>query len=122
MKKTLVLGVIAVLSLGALTACGGGSSGGREIVVEMGVDGEMSFNPPELTATKGEKLSIKLINKDSQAHSFAITDLNVKSGNVAAGKEKTIQVTASKTGDIEFHCDIAGHKDGGMEGVLKVNG
>lgn len=120
MKKTLVLGLIAVLSLGALTACGG-SSGGREITVEMGPDGEMAFNPPEITATKGEKISFKLVNKDSQAHSFVITDLNVKSGNVAAGATKVVEATASKTGDIEFHCDIAGHKDGGMEGVLHVN-
>lgn len=121
MKKTLVLGLVAVLSLGALTACGG-SSGGREITVEMGVDGEMAFNPPEITATKGEKLTFKLVNKDSQAHSFVIQDLNVKSGNVAAGATKTLPpVTVSKSGDIEFHCDIAGHKDGGMEGVLKAN-
>lgn len=121
MKKTLVFGLVAVLSLGALTACGGGSSGGREVTVEMGVDGEMAFNPPEITATKGEKLTFKLVNKDVQAHTFVITDLNVKSGNVAAGATKTVSTTVSKSGDIEFHCDIAGHKDGGMEGVLKVN-
>lgn len=121
MKKTLTLGLIAVLSLGALTACGGGSSGGREVVIEMGTDGEMAFFPPEITAKKGEKLSVKLINKDTQAHSFVIKDLNVKSGNVAAGKEKIVPVTVSKDGTIEFICDVAGHKDGGMEGVLTVN-
>jgi plastocyanin len=121
MKKTLMLGLVAVLSLGALTACGGSSGGGREVTIEMGVDGEMAFNPPEFTATKGEKITVKLINKDTQAHSFAIKDLNVKSGNVAAGQTKTVNFTASKTGEIEFFCDVAGHKDGGMVGTLKVN-
>lgn len=121
MKKTLTLGLIAVLSLGALTACGGGSSGGREVVIEMGTDGEMAFFPAEITATKGEKITVKVVNKDTQAHSFAIKDFNVKSGNVAAGKEWSGTFTASKTGEIEFICDVAGHKDGGMHGVLKVN-
>lgn len=122
MKKTLVLGLIAVLSMGALTACSGSSGGGgRTIEVVMGEDGEMAFNPPDLTATKGEKITVHLVNKDSQAHSFAIKDFNVNSGNVAAGKTKDVTFTASKTGDIEYYCAVAGHKDGGMVGTLKVN-
>ncbi|HLO03708.1 MAG TPA: cupredoxin domain-containing protein [Symbiobacteriaceae bacterium] len=121
MKKTLMLGLVAVLSLGALTACGGSSGGSTPVTIEMGKDGEMAFNPPQFTAKKGEKVTVKLVNKDSQAHSFVIADFNVKSGNVAANQTKEVTFTASKTGEIEFHCDVAGHKDGGMEGVLKVN-
>jgi nitrite reductase (NO-forming) len=121
MKKTLVLGLVAILSLGALTACSGGSSStGRVIEVELGPDGEMAFNPPELNATKGEKITVRLSNNDSQTHSFVIKDFNATSGNVAAGKTKDLTFTASKTGEIAYYCAIPGHRDGGMEGVMHV--
>jgi nitrite reductase (NO-forming) len=121
MKKAAILGLIEVLSLGALTACSGSSGGGRPVEIIMGENGEMAFNPPEFEAKKGEKITVKLVNKDTQAHSFVIKDLNVNSSSVPAGKTKEVTFTASKTGEIEFYCDVAGHKDGGMEGVMKVN-
>jgi len=123
MKKLVMLVLVAVLSLGVLTACGGGSSApAQELTVEMGIDGAMAFKPDTLTAKKGEKIKVTLVNKDpSQAHTFLIPTLNVKSGQVAAGQTETIEVTASKTGEHQIICDVPGHKEGGMTGKLIVN-
>lgn len=117
-----MLVLVAVMSLGVLTACGGSSAPPQELTVEMGIDGAMAFEPATLTVKKGDKLKITLVNKDpSVAHTFLIPALNVNSGQVAAGQTATIEVTASKVGEHDIICDVPGHKEGGMTGKLIVN-
>ncbi|HLN65072.1 MAG TPA: cupredoxin domain-containing protein [Symbiobacteriaceae bacterium] len=121
MKKALVLALMAVMSLGLLTACGGGGGAAHKLEVVAGENGAMTFNPATLSVKKGEKVEVTLVNKDSaQNHSFLVTDLNVKSKQVAPGQKEVITFDASKAGEFEFHCDVPGHKDGGMVGKITV--
>lgn len=116
-----MLAIVAFLSLGLLTACGGGGGAGRTIEIIAGEGSAMKYDQSTLTAKKGEKITIHLVNKDgTQAHSILIPDFNVNSGQVAANKDKSITFTASKTGEFDFHCDVPGHKEGGMFGKLTV--
>jgi len=120
MKKIAMLALVAVLSV-VLTACGGGGGPAKQLEVVMGEGGEMKYTPASLEVKKGEKVEVTIVNKDSaQNHSFLIKDLNVKSKQVQPGQKETLTFTASKAGDIEFFCDVPGHKDGGMVGTLKV--
>ena len=123
MKKVVLLALVAVLPLGILAGCGGGGGGaGTTLEVIMGEGGAMTYSPATLTVKKGDKVSVKLINKDAaQAHSFLITDLKVKSSQVAPGKTETINFTADKAGTFEFYCDVPGHKEGGMVGKMTVS-
>jgi uncharacterized cupredoxin-like copper-binding protein len=121
MKKVLMLALVAVMSLGLLSACGGGGGAVHKLEVTAGDNGQMSYNPATLTVKKGEKVEVTLINKDAgQNHTFVVTDLSVKSAQVVPGKTGTVNFTPNKTGTFEFFCDIPGHKDGGMVGKLTV--
>jgi uncharacterized cupredoxin-like copper-binding protein len=121
MKKVLMLALVAIMSLGVLTACGGGGGAVHKLEVTAGDNGQMSYNPATLTVKKGEKVEVTLINKDAgQNHTFVVTDLNVKSAQVLPSKSAVITFTPSKTGTFDFFCDIPGHKDGGMLGKITV--
>lgn len=121
MKKVLILALVALMSLGLLTACGGGGGATHKIEITAGDGGQMTYNPAAITVKKGEKVEVSLINKDAgQNHTFVVTDMNVKSAQVLPGKTGTITFTASKTGTFDFFCDIPGHKDGGMLGKITV--
>lgn len=122
MKKFALLALVAVLALGLLAGCGGGGgAAAKTLTVNMGEGGAYKFSPDNLSLTKGETVNVTIVNKDSaQAHTFILTDFNVKSTQVAPGKTETLKFTASKTGEFSFICDVPGHKDGGMTGKLVV--
>ncbi|HWI51186.1 MAG TPA: cupredoxin domain-containing protein [Symbiobacteriaceae bacterium] len=121
MKKIVIFAIVAVLSLGVLTACGGGGGAAHKLEVVAGENGEMKYNPATLSVKKGEKVEVTLINKDSaQAHSFILPKFNAKSNQVQPGQKEVVTFTANATGDFEFNCDVPGHKDGGMIGKLTV--
>lgn len=122
MKKIFALVLMAVLSLGILTACGGGGGGAtKEITVEMGEGGAMTFKPANLEVAKGENVKLTLINKDpGQAHSLVITALNFKSKQLAPNTQEVYTFKADKAGNHDFFCDVPGHKDAQMVGKINV--
>ncbi|BAD42137.1 conserved hypothetical protein [Symbiobacterium thermophilum IAM 14863] len=123
MRKLASLLVVALLSLGVLTGCGGGGGGNvKELTVEMGINGEMKFTPDVLEATKGETIKITLVNKDPNvAHNFLIPAFNVNSGQVPPGQTATVEVKVTQSGEHDIICDVPGHREAGMVGKLIVN-
>lgn len=120
MKKLAMLALLAVLSLGLLTACGGGGDV-RKITVDMGINNEMDFAPDALEVKKGETVEVTIINRDTaQNHTFVVKDFNVKSKQVTPGQQEVLKFKATKSGSFEILCDVPGHKEGGMVGTLKV--
>lgn len=119
-KKVAVLSLVALMSLGLLTGCGS-SGAAKELTVEMGDGGEFKYTPAELQVNKGDNVKVKLINKDAAAaHTFLIKELNVKSTQVQPNQTGEVKFKADKTGEFEFYCDVAGHKEGGMIGKITV--
>lgn len=120
MKKIAALALVAILSLGLLTACGGGATGEPVTLdVVAGENGEWKFNPDKLSVAKGSQVTINLINKDKVKHDFVVSDLNAKV-TADAGQTASGTFTASKTGDFQIICAEPGHKDSGMVGTLTV--
>jgi len=119
LKKIFMLAITALLSLGLLTACGGGAA--QTVTVKMGVNGAMAFDPVDLRASAGD-IKVNLVNADpSQPHSFTIPALNVKSKQVPAGKSDSVTIKGAKAGQTyDIICDTPGHKDGGMVGKLII--
>lgn len=118
-----MLVLVAILSLGVLTACGGGggSKSAREVEVVMGANGEWKFTPDLVEVTKGETVKFNLVNKDAaQAHSFIVAELNLKSQQVPANTTQSVTHTFDKTGEFALTCDVPGHKDAGMIGKIVV--
>jgi len=114
-----MMAIVALLSLGLLTACGGGAA--QTVTVKMGENGAMAFNPAELKVSAGD-IKVNLINSDpSQPHNFTIPALNVKSKQIPAGGTETITIKGAKAGQTyDIICDVPGHREAGMVGKLIV--
>ena len=120
-----------VISVAALPACGGGSSGSSAPCPttsspRAAVNGEVTicafdikYDVKEITAPAGA-LKITLINKGNQRHTFTMKnpDLNL----VTPGKNDTDSgtVTLAK-GEYKYECTEDAHAGAGMTGKIVVS-
>ncbi|HET6846743.1 MAG TPA: cupredoxin domain-containing protein, partial [Anaerolineales bacterium] len=99
-----------------------GLDGGRMVYIGMGgaIDGVVN---PRLEAKVGDIVTIKFMSGEGAEHNFVIPDLGVDSGHVV-GQGKTVSVTfgVDRPGEFAYFCDLPGHRQAGMEGVLAVAG
>ncbi len=80
---------------------------------------EFAFRPDALAAAPGDEITIRLTNDGSILHNLEILGTVVEA---APGQTAEITVTLPDTpGDIDFWCNIAGHREAGMEGVLTLS-
>jgi plastocyanin len=117
----IAIGALAVAL--TLSACGGGAQAptGKTIEVETT---EFAFTPNTFTAKVGEAITFEVTNKGTLDHNFVVFDpagAEVARGTVALGGTANIKVTPSEAGTYEVVCDVAGHKESGMTGVLTVS-
>jgi plastocyanin len=118
-RRTLfLLGAMALLSV-ALTACGGGASGGGQPLNVTVTLNEFKFDPATVNATPGQTVNLTVKNIGSVPHTWVLPAANVKL-NVDPGKSDTKTFTAPAAGSYDIQCDIAGHKEAGMIGKLIV--
>ena len=114
----------------------------RTVEVEMYEtdDGEMLFEPSELSFSKGETIIFAIKNKGELDHEFVIDtyannmehrDLMMKfpemehddpnSVTLAPGETGEIAWTFANSGYFHFACLIPGHMESGMHGPIKVS-
>lgn len=97
-----------------------GIAGGRMVYIGVGgtIDGLIN---PELTVYEGELVQINLINGEGAEHDIFVDQYNARS-NVVIGKNAsaTISFEATKPGEFAYFCTIAGHRQAGMEGLIRV--
>jgi nitrite reductase (NO-forming) len=83
-----------------------------------GIDGEVN---PELVFHQGESAQINLINGEGAEHDVVIDLYGVRSNHVIGkGASATISFVADRTGVFAYYCSVAGHRQAGMEGRLRV--
>jgi len=128
-RVTVLVSAAALLML-ALAACGGGDDNGGNgggdgapagaITVNMT---EFKFEPATIEAQTGE-ITFNLVNDGTVDH-----DMHIEiPGNpqtselVGPGESATFTVTINEPGEYEIWCTVAGHRESGMEGTLKVTG
>jgi cytochrome c oxidase subunit 2 len=80
---------------------------------------DIAFSPNEITIPANTPVTINLTNKGVTSHNFVIDALNIHSGDILSGATGSVTITAP-AGDYEFYCDVPGHKEAGMVGVLHV--
>lgn len=120
-KFVLLVGLLVAVTA-VLSACGGGGSGGGGAgTVTVSVEGsEFAYQPADLVAKPGQKVTVNFKNIGTVEHTFVIKDLNFKL-TAQPGQTVTGSFTAPSTaGTYEIHCDIAGHTEAGMAGKLTV--
>ncbi len=141
MKKLLaLLAVIALAALG-LAACGGddddddgedtaavttqattgGAAGGSTVDISSPSGSDLAFDQSEVTAQAGP-VTINYDNPQSLSHDVVVED---SSGEVLGGTDLVSGGTTSATVELQagtytFFCDVPGHREAGMEGMLSV--
>lgn len=79
------------------------------------VSGNFFFEPSSYNAASGE--IVVSVEENKGFHTFVIDELGVKE-TLASGT--TFSFTAD-AGEYEYYCDVPGHKEKGMTGMLTVN-
>ncbi len=118
LRGLLLLVALAVLPA---TACGGGSSqpaGSIKVTLT-----EFKFDPKSVSAKSG-KVEFFLVNSGTTSHDLVITDGSgkqvAKSELIQPGNTAVLTVDNLAAGSYTIFCDVAGHRESGMEGTLQV--
>jgi uncharacterized cupredoxin-like copper-binding protein len=106
---------------------------------------DMSFEPDHLTVKAGETIRFVIANQSEADHDFTIGDVEEQTAHrkemaemmekgsemhhdddanavsVKAGQTGTLIWKFSKAGSFEFDCNIPGHFEAGMKGVIVVS-
>lgn len=97
-----------------------GIASGRMVYIGVGgeIDGQVN---PVLSVHEGEVVQVNLINGEGAEHDIFVDQYNARS-SVVVGKNasSTFSFTASKPGEFAYFCTIAGHRQAGMEGLVRV--
>lgn len=97
-----------------------GIADGRMVYIGVGGSIDKKVNP-ELEVHEGELVQINLINGEGAEHDIFVDQYNAKSTTVIGkNASATISFTASKAGEFAYFCTIAGHRQAGMEGLVRV--
>ena len=86
--------------------------------ITMGSNGNLVFDPSELTISAGE--SVTIINGDLPPHNFVVADHpELSHSDLAFVGGESFTVTFDEAGDYEFQCEP--HAGAGMKGVIHVS-
>jgi uncharacterized cupredoxin-like copper-binding protein len=98
---------------------GGGGGGGGAAADWVAVDIAYDQAPTELAAGT---VSASLTNEGAIEHNVVIEELgDEKILEAPPGQNDTAEVEL-EAGEYTFYCDVAGHREAGMEGTLTVSG
>jgi heme/copper-type cytochrome/quinol oxidase subunit 2 len=112
-----VLTALVALCLGAILVAAipqGGASAGVSAEVLSGLSAlsvaSSAFDQQEIHAKVGETIALRLDNRDSEAHSFDIDELNVHAP-MPARQSGLALFKPSKPGTYTFYCGIPAHRN-----------
>lgn len=90
----------------------------------IGVGGEIDgVINPELHVNLGDTVRLTVINGDPIMHDLIIDEFGVHSPHLVAAEEiAVLEFVADKPGNFFYYCSIPGHRDIGMQGLLRVAG
>lgn len=125
----LVMAVIAMAAL--LAACGANSAppasgaaapagGGSEQELKVTAS-DFKFDPNSFTVKAGQKVKVTMTNKGAVDHNWVVNDASgaqVFKMTVTVGKTLSGEFTLPTAGTYTLICDVAGHKEAGMQGKI----
>lgn len=131
----LAVGLIGLIGAGAVASAAGmreieehgaesdeGGGGGGEAVsnepVFVAIDIAYESAPTELPTGENE---LTLENEGTIQHNVVFEELNDEKVLDAAGGETDTATVSIEAGEYTYYCDVAGHREAGMEGTLTVS-
>ncbi len=97
-----------------------GIAGGRMVYLGVGgdIDGEIN---PTLMVHEGELVQINLINGEGAEHDVVLDQYAARSSIVVGvNASSTFSFVATKVGEFAYFCSLPGHREAGMEGLIRV--
>jgi uncharacterized cupredoxin-like copper-binding protein len=94
---------------------GGGETAATEVNLEL-VD--IAFVPKDFTIAANTDILIHLTNTGAAPHNFTVESLGI-SEDVAPGESKDVTINTGP-GELDYYCDVPGHRQAGMEGTITV--
>ena len=128
-KRMVLFVLVGVLVIALLAACSSSSLSGAKPAAGGGksfnvTTTEFAFAPNSFNAKPGDKLTFRIVNKGTVEHTFVVQSLDgsteLAKVSVQPGETKALEYTPQEAGAYPIVCDIAGHKESGMEGSLVV--
>lgn len=92
-------------------------SASQEITVE---GNEFAFSPENITVKQGQEVKLTFKNTGEFPHNYAIADLDVLTKTIQGGGEDIVTFTPNEAGNFTITCEVPGHADRGMTGILTV--
>lgn len=96
----------------------------RTIEIEAGTrpDGSMYLAPDDVTVDLGDVVTIRVRNPDPVFHDVAILSYGGEDIEIEVPKYKTEErtFTANTAGDFRMVCEVSGHKQKGMQGMIHI--
>ena len=97
----------------------------KDVTVHAGTnaDGSLHFRPKDVRVDEGERVRLTLVNDDEDTpHDWALLEYGGRDIEVyvRGGQSRSINFTANEIGTYRIVCQVAGHKQQGMEGSLTV--
>jgi plastocyanin len=127
MRRTFALTALLALPLGTLAACGGDDDGGDDAgpsgsapegaVVVHALD-SLAFDEEAYSAPAGE-ITFVYENDGSLPHTLLVDGIDGDEFKLEVGDTDEGAVTL-EAGEYVLYCDVAGHRDAGMEADLTV--
>lgn len=90
----------------------------------VGVGGEIDgVINPELVVNLGDTVRLTIINGDPILHDIKIDEFGVASGDLLEAEQTVVmEFIADQPGVFSYYCSVPGHRQIGMEGILRVVG
>jgi plastocyanin len=92
-----------------------GEGAGEAVTVE---SYDIYFEPDELSIPADTDVPVQLPNEGVALHNFSVDELGI-SVDIAPGATEETVINAP-AGEYEFYCNVPGHKEAGMLGMLTV--
>jgi len=125
MRNVLIPG--AILTAAVLAGCGDTDGGGAEPAPAGGRGGtvevvakDIEFPEHTYEAAAGD-VSFRYVNAGAIAHTLLIEDVDGFKLEVGAKGDEDQGTADLEPGTYVLYCDVAGHRDAGMEATLKVS-
>jgi len=97
-----------------------GIAQGKMVFIGKGGDIEGRVNP-DLNVHEGDVVQITLINGEGAEHNVVLPDVRASSQHVIGpGASSVLVFRAANIGSFAYFCTIAGHREAGMQGMLRV--
>jgi nitrite reductase (NO-forming) len=79
---------------------------------------DIYFEPKEVSIPADTDVTVRVPNKGVTLHNFSIDALHIDV-DIAPGATEEVVINAP-AGEYEFYCNVPGHKQAGMFGILTV--